>query len=164
MRFQPPSAHRRTRAAVGAEAVALMPAHQRFRHCDGGEFARRNSSARGDGAQIFHADILPSHQVLGGGGADAHAENRRTFVQAEKDGAGIGAEFVRFIQRQQCAGTIGAQGDHQRIAMDHIGPRVAMGFQREQFFGIGADMRRAVDRMRHEAGLSERKGIVLGCH
>ena len=48
--------------------------------------------------------------------------------------------------------------------MNHIGPRVAVGFQREQSFGVGADMRRAVDRMRYEARLSERKGIIFCCH
>ena len=42
----------------------------------------------------------------------------------------------------------------QRVAIDHIGPRVALAFQRKQLVVIGAEMRGAVQRVGDESGLA----------
>ena len=51
-RFQPPCFHRAARAAIGAKAVALMPAHQRFRHRDRGQLLRRQHALHRHAAQF----------------------------------------------------------------------------------------------------------------
>ncbi len=90
---------------------------------------------------------------------DAHAEHRRTVAQAQKDRAGIGAEFHGLVDAEQDARSAGLLPHHQRVAIDHIGAGVAVAFQREQFLVIAAQMRGAVENVGDESRLAERKRI-----
>ena len=52
---------------------------------------------------------------------------------------------------------------HQRVAIHHVGAGVAAPFQRQQFGVIAAQMRGAIENMRDEARLPQRKRIEC-CH
>jgi len=70
---------------------------------------------------------------------------------------GIGAEFQRFIDGQQRARSLSLLLHHQRVAIHHIGAGVAAPFQREQFLVVAAQMRGAIENMRDESRLPQRK-------
>ena len=93
---------------------------------------------------------------------NAHAEHRRAVAQAQEDRAGIGAEFPRFLDRQQRARAVVFLLHHQRIAMHHIGAGIAVAFQRQQLLIVGAQMRGAIEHMGDEGRLPERKRIECG--
>ena len=149
--------HRRAGAAIGAKTVALMPAHHRFRHRDRRKLVGRHHALHRHAAQFADRDVVAGQQFLHGGRADAHAEDRGAFAQAQKDGAGIGAEFQRLVDRQQRAGAAGILLHHQRVAMHHIGAGVAVAFQRQQFRIVGAQMRGTIEHMGDEGRLAQRK-------
>ena len=93
---------------------------------------------------------------------DAHAEHRRTVAQAQKDRAGIGAEFHGLVDAEQHARAAGLLPHHQQVAVDHVGAGVAVAFQREQFLVIAAQMRGAIENVGDEGRLAERKRIECG--
>ncbi len=81
----------------------------------------------------------------------------------QEDRAGIGAEFQRLVDAQQRARTIGLLLHHQRVAMHHIGARVAVAFQRHQFRIVAAQMRGAIENMGDEGRLPQWKRVEC-CH
>ena len=149
--------HRGARAAIGAKAVALMPAHHRFRHRDRRELVRRDGALHRHAAQLGDRDVAAADQLFRRGRRNPHAEHRRAVAQAQKHRAGIGAEFQRLLDRQQCAHTALLLLHHQRIAIDDVGTGIAPALQREQLFLIGAQMRGAVENIGDESRPPERK-------
>ena len=139
--------HRGAGSAIGAVAVALMPAHHRFRHRDRRELVGRHHALHRHAAQFGDGDVVAGQQFFHCRGGDAHAEHRRAVAQAQKDRAGIGAEFQRFVDAQQCARAVRLLLHHQRVAMHHIGAGIAVAFQRKQFFVVAAQMRGAIENV-----------------
>ncbi len=107
-------------------------------------------------------DIVARQQFFHRLRRNAHAEHRRAVAQAQKDRAGIGAEFQRLVDAEQHAGAVGFLSHQQRVAVDHIGAGVAMALQRHQFLVIAAQMRGAVEDVGDEGRLAERKRIECG--
>ena len=155
--------HRGAGSAIGAIAVALMPAHHRFRHRDRRELFGRHHALHRHAAQFGDGDVVAGQQFFNCRRRDAHAEHRRALAQPQKDRAGIGAEFQRLIYRQEHAGAAGVLLHDQQVAIDHIGAGVAVPLQREQFLVAGAQMRGAIENVGDEGGPAERKGIEC-CH
>ncbi len=90
--------HRGAGAAVGAEAVALVPGHHRFRHRDRRELLRRHHALHRHAAQFGDRDVARGRSNFSAaGGGNAHAEYGGAITQSQKDRAGIGAEFQRFL-------------------------------------------------------------------
>ena len=143
--------HRAALAAIGAEAVALMPCHERFRHGDGGEFVSRQQALADGPAQVVHRDIAARHQRFDRAGGNAHAEHRLAVAQAKEHRARVGAVIARLLQRQRGGGIVAVFPDQQRIAMHNIGARVAALFQGQQLVGVFTKMGRAIDGMSGEA-------------
>ena len=113
---------------------------------------------------VFEAlDTGLASELLGGLRADTHAEHGRTIAQPQEDRAGIGAEFDRFVDRQQRSRASFVLLHHKRVAKHHVGARVAMAFQRKQFRVVGAQMRGTVENVGNEGGLAQRKWSCCFC-
>ena len=109
-------------AAIGAVAVALIPADQRFGGGDRRQLLRRDHALHHQAAQIGQQRIGTAGELFGRGRRHAHAEQRRAVVaQPEKHRAGIGAERDRFIDGELGARAARLLLQHQTIAMHHIG-------------------------------------------
>ena len=74
---------------------------------------------------------------------------------------GLAPSFTRLVDAEQGARASGLLPHHQRVAIDHIGAGVALVFQREQLFVIGAQMRGAIENVGNESGLAQR--IFVEC-
>ena len=105
-------------------------------------------------AQLGDGDVVARDQLLHGGCRNAHAEDGRTVAQAQKDRAWIGSQLHRLFDAKQHARPVRLLSHQKRVAVDHIGAGVALAFQREQLFVIGAQMRCAIENMRNESGLA----------
>src|SRR5207245_613001 len=68
--------HRAARAAIGAIAVALVPAHHRLRHRDRRELLWRDRALHRHAAQLGDGVVLAANQLLGGRLRQSHAEDR----------------------------------------------------------------------------------------
>src|SRR3954469_21547246 len=74
--------HPGTRAAIGAIAVALMPAHHRLRHRDRRQLLRRPRALHRHAAQLTEGVVFAPDQLLGRGLRQAHPEHRGAVAQA----------------------------------------------------------------------------------
>ena len=74
---------------------------------------------------------------------------------------GLAPSFTRLLDAEQHARPVRLLLHQQRVAVDHIGAGVALAFQREQLFVIGAQMRGAIENMGDESGLPQR--IFVEC-
>jgi hypothetical protein len=92
--------HRGPCAAVGTEAVALMPSHQRLRHRNRRQLLGRHRPLHHHAAQLGDCDIVAADEFFGRGGRDAHAVHGSPVTQAQKDRSGIGTAFERLIDRE----------------------------------------------------------------
>jgi hypothetical protein len=110
-RFQPPS------------SVALMPAHQRLRHCDRRELLGLDCALHGHAAQLRHGVVLATDQPFRRGLRHAHAEHRVSIAQPKEYRAGVRAAFQRLLDGQQCADALTLTFHQQRVAVDHVGAR-----------------------------------------
>jgi hypothetical protein len=151
--------HRGSCSAIGAEAVALMPAHQRFGHRDRRELVRRHNTLHHHAAQFGDRDVVARQQLFHRRRRDAHAEHRRAVAQAQKDRAWIGAEFQRLVEAKQRAGPAMLHLHHQRVAVHQIGARLGVAFQCKQLFVIAAQMRGAIEDIGDEGRLPQRKCV-----
>ena len=145
-------------AAIGAEAVALMPAYHRFRHRDRGELLGRSEALHRHAAQFGDGDVSAAHQLFHGRGRNTHAEQRRAVAQAQKDRAWIGAEFQRLIEVSSRRGPSVPASPPASRGGSHRRGRCAP-FQRQQFVIVAAQMRGAVENVGDESGLPQRKQI-----
>ena len=155
--------HRRAGSAIGAVAVALMPAHHRFRHRDRRELVGRHHALHRHAAQFGDGDIIAGQQLLHRRCRDTHAEHRRAVAHSQEDRAGIGAEFQRLVDAKQRAWTVRRLLHDQRVAIHHIGAGVAVPFECHQFGIVAAQMRGAIQNIADKGRPPQWKRIEC-CH
>jgi len=125
--------HRRAGSAIGAVAVALMPAHHRFGHRDRRKLVGRHRALHRHAAQFGHGDVVAGQQFFHRRGRNTHSETPLRRRATPKRWCRDWRRISALRRRRAARGDVSFLLHHQRVAVHHIGAGVRALLQRNSF-------------------------------